>query len=200
MTARHRSLAVAAILASLCILHPTAWSAEPPSEWGVPALMTALAQVHTSTARFVETRYVQLLNQAQKSSGQLIYAAPNQLQKITTAPVFSRITINGDRLTVERQGEPTRELSLRDNAELGALVESIRATLAGDLPALNRYFAATLQGGTNNWTLLLIPRDARLLEMVAAIQIKGERATIREVETREADGDRTDMAILPGPG
>jgi hypothetical protein len=86
---------------------------------------------------------------------------------------------------------------LRDHSEVGAFVESIRATLAGDLPALTRYFTVGLAGDANAWTLTLAPMDPKLRELVTTIRIKGTRASIVDVETTEADGDRTDMAIRP---
>ena len=166
-------------------------------DWTLQALMANMHTVRSSTAHFVETKYLHLLNQAQRSSGQLNYVAPNYLQKATTEPRSARLTINGDRLTVEQQGERTREISLRDFSEIGVLVESVRATLAGDLPALTRYFTATLEGNANLWTLTLTPRDAKSREMVASIRIQGERTAVRDVRTLEADGDRTDMAVIP---
>jgi outer membrane lipoprotein-sorting protein len=166
-------------------------------EWGLRQLMEALRQVRSSTARFVETRTYRMLNQTVSSSGRLIYVAPDRLQKETVEPVPARLTVNGDRLTIERQGEPTRDISLRDHSEIGALVESIRATLAGDLPALTRNFTTAFEGDANAWTLTLAPMDPRLRQLVTTIRIKGARAAMVEVETTEADGDRTDMAIRP---
>ena len=168
-------------------------------EWNLTTLMAALRQVRTSTAHFVETRYLHLLNQAQRSSGQLIYVAPDRLQKDTLEPARSRMTINGDHLTMERPGEQAREISLQDHAEIGALVESVRTTLAGDLPTLTRYFDVTFGGGPGDWTLGLTPRDPRLRDLVTAIRIKGDHTVIQEIETTQADGDRTDTVITPDP-
>ncbi len=142
-------------------------------------------------------RHSHLLNQPQRSTGRLIYVAPDQLQKVTIEPRPMRLTINGDQLTIERQGEAARQISLHDYSEIGALVESVRATLAGDLPALTRYFATTFAGGVDGWTLTLTPKEARLRDMVATIRISGERTVIRDVMTIEADGDWTDMTVQP---
>jgi hypothetical protein len=167
--------------------------------WNLATMMNAMHQVRESSAHFVETKYLHLLNQAQRSSGRLTYVAPDQLRKETIEPIASRITVIGDRLTIERQGERTRDISLRDYSEVGALIESVRATLAGDLPTLNRHFIAVLDGDANRWTLSLTPSEPRLRELVTAIRIKGERNSIRDIETIEFDGDRTDTAISPDP-
>jgi len=166
-------------------------------QWTLPELMNALHQSHSSSARFVETRYLHLLNQAQESSGRLVYVAPDRLWKETIEPAAARMTVIGDRLTIEQQGEKTRTISLGDFSEIGALVESVRATLAGDLPSLTRYYAPAFDGSPDAWMLTLSPKDERLRKLVTSIHIRGEGSSIRDIETIEPDGDRTDMAILP---
>jgi hypothetical protein len=192
-------LTIATALVLLCVttLSPPAQNTAATPQWDLPALMTAMRQVRSSNARFVEMKYFHMLNQAQRSSGQLLYVAPNYLQKATTEPTPARLTISGDRLTIEQQGQPTRAISLQDYSEIGALVDSIRATLAGELPALTRSFTAALSGGADDWTMTLIPRDPKLREIVTTIRIQGERTAIRDVQTMQSDGDRTDMTVTP---
>jgi outer membrane lipoprotein-sorting protein len=189
------NLRILAVAAALSLPLPA--RAQPAPELNLPALMATLRQVRSSTARFTETRYSHLLSQPQRSSGRLIYVAPDQLQKQTIEPQPAKLTINGDRLTIEQQGQPNRAISLHDNSEVGALVESIRATLAGDLAALTRYFNVTPEGDPNNWRLTLVPREPKLRELVSSIKIRGERGLVRAVQTTEADGDRTDMTVIP---
>jgi hypothetical protein len=193
------TLCIAVVLVLLSVTGLPAQPAVTTPEWTLPTLMTAMHHVRSSTARFVEMRYFHLLNQPQQSSGTLLYVAPGYLQKTTAEPTPSRLTISGDRLTIEQQGQPTRAIALQDYSAIGTLVDSIRATLAGDLPALTRSFTTTLAGGANDWTLTLQPRDAKLREMVTSIRILGEQNTIRDVLTLQADGDRTDMTVTPEP-
>lgn len=187
--------AVVLLCATLC---PVPGSAGSPG-WNLTTLMAALHQVRSSAARFVEVRTFHLLNQPQQSSGRLLYVAPGYLQKTTTEPTPSRLTVSGNQLTIEQQGQPTRAIALQDYSGVGTLVDSIRATLAGDLPALTRSFTTALAGGPDNWTLTLEPRDEKLRDMVTSIRIQGQRDTIRDVLTLQADGDRTDMTVTPEP-
>jgi hypothetical protein len=53
-----------------------------------------------------------------------------------------------------------------------------------------------LQGGRENWTLRLVPRDSKTRELVSAIIISGDGDMIRNVRTEEADGDLTSMTIV----
>lgn len=199
MRISRRLLTVVAVVLCVISFPVAAQRAATVQEWNLPALMAAMRQVRASTARFAETRYIHLLNQAQRSSGRLNYVAPGYLQKVTSEPAPARLTISGDRLTIEQQGQPTRDISLRGQSEIGALVESVRATLAGDLPALTRYFTVSLDGGANDWTLTLVPNAPKLREMVATIRIQGQQNAVRDVQTLEADGDRTDMVVTPDP-
>ena len=166
---------------------------------GIAAAHGQHAGVRTASARFVEKKFVQLLARPLQSSGTLIFNAPDRLQKETLAPTASRLTVNGDRLTVVQPDGKTRDVSLSEVPEIGALVESIRATLAGDGATLTRYYTPTLSGTAGNWSLTLEPRDSRLRNLVTTIRMQGEGTVIRSIETVERDGDRTEMTITPDP-
>ncbi len=167
--------------------------------WGLPQLMTSMHGVRNASARFVEQRFVQLLDRPLQSTGTLIFNAPGRLQKQTMTPAPSRLTVDGDHLTVVQPDGKTSDLSLSQFPEIGALVESIRATLAGDGTTLTRFYTATLSGTVDGWQLLLEPRDNRLRNFVTTIRIQGDGTVIRSIETAERDGDRTEMTITPDP-
>jgi outer membrane lipoprotein-sorting protein len=160
-------------------------------------LMQRLREVRRSTAYFSEHKQLAMLSEPLDSSGTLAYVAPDKLEKDTLLPKPERVTVDGDRLTIEQSGERDRRIvSLRDTPELGAFVESIRATLAGDLPALQRYYNVTLQGSLQAWQMMLEPKERRLREMVKWIRITGRDASIRSIDSEEADGDRSEMTIV----
>ncbi len=78
------------------------------------------------------------------------------------------------------------------------MIDSVRATLAGDAAELSRHFAPSLTGDAGQWTLTLTP-TTKFRDMVAFIRIQGQQTALREIDTSEADGDRTTMAITPEP-
>jgi hypothetical protein len=189
------------VLSSVALLAAPPAFADPPGlvNWGLPQLMAGMREVRSTTARFSERKFDRLLKQPLLSSGILIYVAPDQLQKETLAPVPSRLTVQGDRLTVVQPDGKIRDLVLTDYPALGALIESARATLAGDGATLARYYRPTLTGDARAWSLLLEPRDDRLRALLTSIRIQGEGNAIRGIETQEREGDRTEMTIAPGP-
>ena len=164
--------------------------------WDLTQLMQALAQNKSGHASFVETKYISLLDQPVESSGELLYTAPNRLEKRTLQPRPESLLIENGTLTVER-GKRRRVLHLQDYPELVAFTESIRGTLAGDLAALKRVYNLDLEGSEERWTLTLRPIETTMLNVVERIRIGGNRAEVRSIEIEQADKDRSVMRITP---
>jgi hypothetical protein len=167
------------------------------SGWGLPQLMQSLRQVKSSTAYFSERKDLRMLNEPLMSSGTLNYVAPDKLQKSTLLPKPERLSIDGGKLTIERsETNENRTVALADVPEIGAFVESIRATLAGDLPALERYYTISLQGDVGDWQMTLEPKEKRLQQLVKSIRIAGRDTSIRSIVSEQGDGDRSEMSIV----
>jgi len=161
-------------------------------------IMLDLQSVKQSQAKFTERKYLSMLNQPLESSGTLIYAAPDHLEKNTEQPKPESLVVDGDNLVVTGgDGDQSRSLSLADNPQIGAIVESIRATLAGDSDGLERFYTVSLLGGVPAWTLVLEPRDPKVQAMVQSIRISGHNGRIETIETLETGGDRSVMTVLP---
>jgi outer membrane lipoprotein-sorting protein len=159
--------------------------------------MLDLGQVKVAKARFVERRYLSMLKEPLQFSGTLTYIAPDRLEKNTLRPKAESMVVDRDRLTVEGDnGRQRRVLVLSDHPEIGAFVESIRATLAGDLPTLVRFYKVSLEGGPEEWQLQLEPGDEKMRGMVKSIRIDGSGRSIRGVEILEVDGDRSVMTVF----
>ena len=107
-----------------------------------------------------------------ESSGDLIYDAPGRLEKRTNEPQPETLLLEGDVLTVERGGQ-TRVLDLKAYPTIVPLVESMRATLAGDSSALERRFTVDFAGTLAHWRLTLMPRDARVASTISKVRIDG---------------------------
>jgi outer membrane lipoprotein-sorting protein len=167
--------------------------------WDLQAMMHAMAQVPSSHARFVETRQIALLTQPLELKGSLSYERPDRLSKHVQSPVDELLSVEGDALTVlnKANGEK-RVLSLRDQPAAGALVASVRATLAGDLAQLERHYKLDFSGTRDSWSLRLVPRDARVARYVESITFAGADARLQQMDAVETSGDRSRMTILHG--
>ncbi len=162
--------------------------------FGLGQLMNALAAAPHGTANFTEKKFISFLDQPVESSGTLRFVAPARLEKHTIKPTAESLVLDGEVLTVER-GKRKHVLQLKDYPEVAGMIESIRATLAGDRRALERVYRLTLQGTPARWTLVLVPLDARVASVVARIRVEGSQAEVQMVEIQQADGDASIMTI-----
>jgi hypothetical protein len=157
-------------------------------------LMRQLAGRRHGEVSFVEQHFLKLLKHPAESYGELTYDAPDRLEKRTIEPKAETLTLAGDVLTVVRGGR-TRTLDLKAYPTLVPFIESIRATLAGDLPSLERLFTLDFAGTIAHWRLTLRPRDAQVAKAVSRVTIEGTSDTLTTVEIVETDGDRSLMTL-----
>ncbi|SFB73075.1 Outer membrane lipoprotein-sorting protein [Polaromonas sp. OV174] len=183
------TLAALAMGLTLALLSTSAFAA-----WDIQQLMDSLAQNKSSRATFVEKKYLAVLDKPVESSGELLYTAPDRLEKRTLKPKPEAMIVNGSELTIER-GRQKRQLQLQAYPELAAFIESIRGTLAGDRKALERSYRLSLEGAAERWTLQLQPLDEKMQAIVKHINISGSREQVRSIEITQADGDRSVMNI-----
>lgn len=170
-------------------------TAAQPAGWGLEQLMRELGSVKLSTAHFTERRSMRMLKRPLQSNGILNYEAPGRLLKETLQPKPERLLVDRDTVTIEREGK-TETLRSEDYPQVWAFIEGIRATLAGDLSALQRFYDAHLEGSPENWRLVLQPRDDKMREIVQSIRISGDGVHIKRIETQERNGDHTDTTIV----
>ena len=203
LVTRRRVLSLAVLA---CMVSPLARSADDP----LARLFSELGAQRERHARFSERKFSALLKAPVESSGTLIFRAPDYLEKRTVEPQRETVRIEGSVVTYEsaagRGGAQKRTFSLSDAPLLAALIESLRATLAGDLPTLRRHYdvswsAPVPQVQTEGWQLTLVPRERALRDAVSKVVLRGAGAQIATVEIVEANGDLTLMQIsaLPAP-
>ena len=182
--------AALAVVAGICA------AAEPVGPAALDQVLQLLAARRHGHVTFTEVHQLAILDRPLESSGELLYDAPDRLEKRTLTPKPEDLLLEHGVLTL-RRGSRSRVLSLRDYPQAVPFVESIRATLAGDRAALERYFTLQFSGSLGDWTLELVPWDATLSHSVQRVRIHGERDAIRSVEIRQSDGDASLLRIGP---
>jgi len=162
-------------------------------------LMALMGRVEGSRVVFEETKHVSSLTAPIVRRGTLRYVRPDRLEMHVESPFFERMDIAGNMLTIEtRRG--VRHIDLAGEPGAAAWVSGIRATLAGDRPALARYFAFELRGQAARWTLTLLPLDPALSGVIERIVIDGAQARLTRIEVNERAGDRTVLVVQPASG
>jgi hypothetical protein len=171
-------------------------SAAPASAPNLDRLMALLAQRQHGHVSFVEEHFLAVLDRPVESTGELLYDAPDRLEKRTLKPKPETVILEHGVITAHR-GRHTYVLNLSDYPQVVPLIDSIRATLAGDRVSLERIFKVTLDGSLEHWTLLLLPSDPSVAKSVKQIRIEGTQDAIHTVEIQQADGDRSLLTIGP---
>jgi Outer membrane lipoprotein carrier protein LolA-like len=182
----------------LCGMLAVMWvavaTAQPSAD--LDQLMSLLAQRQHGHVTFVEKHFLAVLDRPVESSGELLYDAPDRLEKRTLKPKPETLILEHGVITAHR-GKRTYVLNLSDYPQIVPLIDSIRATLAGDRAALERIFNVSLEDPLDHWTLLLQPRDATVARTVKQIRIEGSKVDIHTVEIQQADNDRSLLTIGP---
>ncbi len=200
VTRRH----VLSLAVMTCMTPVLARSADDP----LARLFSELGAQRERHARFSERKFSALLKAPVESSGTLIFRAPGYLEKRTVAPRRETVRIEGNAVAYESAAgsgaAQKRTFSLSDAPLLAALIDSLRATLGGDLATLRRHYEVSLStpvppGQVGGWQLTLVPRERALLDAVSRVVLRGAGAEVAAVEIVEANGDLTLMQISALP-
>jgi len=193
---RRRRARLALLLLAIWISSALGAEGANPDGWNLNRLMQDLAQVKTARGRFVERKHLSILKTPLEFSGTLLYVAPDRLEKRTLNPHPESLVLERDVLTME-DGDRSRRrtLVLRDYPVVSVFVESIRSTLAGDLPTLARFYDVDLEGSEKEWRLTLTPVESKMRDVVSEIRIGGEGNWVSRVEVIEPGGNRSVMTV-----
>jgi hypothetical protein len=161
-------------------------------------LMAVLSQVDKSSVNFEETKHLAALTAPLVRRGTMRYVRPERLEMQVDKPYFERLEVVGDRLTIENRNG-SRSIDLASQPLVGVLVEGLRAVLAGDLPGLARHYRYRFKGDVDAWKLELEPLDKGAAAVVRRIDIEGLKAQLSRIAVEEAQGDRTNFVLSPGP-
>ena len=183
-------------LALLCVSGGTGIAAQAGERASPPleTLMRLLAQRRHGKVRYVEQDYLAVLSRPLRSSGVLIYDAPDHLEQRTLKPRAQTLVLDHGKVTV-RRGDRTYRFDLQSHPQVAPYVDAIRATMAGDLAALERVFEVRLEGSLAHWQLALVPLDRKIARGVQRIRIDGAGNDLESVEIDNPNGDRSVMTM-----
>jgi Outer membrane lipoprotein carrier protein LolA-like len=165
-------------------------AAAVPATDALDQLMAQLRQRQHGHVSFTELYISSVLDRPLASSGELFYDAPDRLEKRTTLPKPERMVIEKGQLSFERRHKQYH-VALADFPQAAPYIEGIRATLAGDRPALERVFRISFDNLADSWTLKLTPLDTHVAAEVSAVLIAGSSDVIKTVTVQLVNGDRS---------
>jgi Outer membrane lipoprotein carrier protein LolA-like len=154
-------------------------------------LLAHLARPAPASTPFIEAHFSALLTRPLVVSGELEYLGPGDLARTVEKPYRERAAINGDTVTLERDGEAIQHFSLDRAPAMRSLLASFTALLGGDAGALERQFALDLHGNAREWTIGLTPRDPAVHQRIRSITVSGNGDDLRCLTTFQANDDVT---------
>ncbi len=181
-----------AIFASLCLLLGSAPA--QATDIDMASLMRLFASSQSVKAKFAERKFIKILDAPVESNGELLFQAPNRLEKRTQLPRPETLVIEGSKVSIER-GTFKRTMSLDDFADMASLVQSLTATFRGDQLSIEQSFNWKLSGPANKWQLVLKPKTSKLFITLKEIRLAGDNSYVHTVETTLTDGDRSLMTL-----
>ena len=165
----------------------------------VGQLMSDLAKHKGGRAKFVEKKFIAVLDKPVVSTGEMTYLPPDRLEKRTLTPKVETLLLDKDLLSIER-GQQKLSINLANQPDALAFVDSIRGTLSGNRAALEKNYALYLAGSSDKWVLTLLPSDQKIAALLLRITVSGNKGQVRSIEYLQADGDRSLLAIEPIEG
>lgn len=174
-------------------------TAAAPAPRTLEQLMQALSLVETSSARFVERKYLGVLSEPLTYGGVLRYEAPDFLAKTFDSHDMESYEVRADQLRILETNGTHRDIALETQPLIGAFIDAFRATLAGDQTSLEASYHVSFETPGDGWRLALEPKLPALAEYLEAVIIEGRQATIHTIELRERNGDRS-VTTLDTPG
>lgn len=158
-------------------------------------VMSLLANLPSRQVPFVERKDLRSLTVPLVSSGTLIFVRPDYLEKDTKKPKPERLVIEGNKLTMVEPGKAPQAVAIADHPDLSALVETLRATLRGDLHTLKSLYEITDQGTLQSWRLDLTPISPALRGALAGVSLSGVDAELKEIIIRQPNGDTDQLRL-----
>ncbi|MBJ7575694.1 LolA-related protein [Luteimonas sp. MC1828] len=177
------------LLTAALALLPALSSAAQPAAVDSGWILARLARPAPMRTPFVEVRGSAMLKAPLRIEG--VYARPDAdtLVREVRAPYAETTTIRGGRATIVRGTRAPRSFALSRAPELAGLQASFGALLGGDTAALGQSYRTTASGSREDWTLVLVPRDAALAATLRDITLRGRGAELRCIETRPVEGE-----------
>lgn len=150
-------------------------------------ILQKLARPAPVSTAFLELRGSATLKAPLRIEGQ--YQRPDQdtLVREVRSPYVETATLRNGEAIIVRAGKAPRRFALSRVPELAGLQSSFGALLAGDRVLLEKHYRLTPQGTRQQWTLVLVPLDAK--GGVRDITLYGRGAELRCIETRPFKGD-----------
>ncbi len=165
--------------------------------WDLPALMKELGGIRLIDAAFTEQKQAEFLSGGEFAvSGEMHFKAPHTLRRIVTKPYRESIIIDESTVIIKRlddknETDRVRFIEIDSHPSIRLFIDSMRATMAGDLATVLEIYEVELSGGRQEWGLRLVPRRKELKKFIRAVHVTGSANRINTLLVHEDDDTRS---------
>jgi outer membrane lipoprotein-sorting protein len=148
---------------------------------------------HTAVrAAFTQQRQNPALTQPQTSSGQLLFVTGKGMLWQVQQPYQETLALTGSRTArIDANGHAQ---SVRGDRGVSQISQMLQSMLAGQPDTVLRQFNVTADGNATQWTLHFTPKQARVAQVLRAIQLDGD-AYLQGIRIDMQDGTQTDIRM-----
>lgn len=182
-------------LFAACLL-PMAGIAGAQTDAGLAQVQQRVAQVPVLRGRFQQEKQVSGFRNPLRSQGSFLLAREQGVVWTTLKPFPSELVLTRDRIVSRQRDGGTRiEVDGRQQPALRSVNAMMFALMSGDVKALTGTFEVKVESPAGKpWRMSLTPKSRALAQAFTSVQLTGDRY-VREVEIREAGGDRTHLVF-----
>ncbi|MDD9852271.1 MAG: outer membrane lipoprotein carrier protein LolA [Gammaproteobacteria bacterium] len=165
--------------------------------WDLPALMKELGGIRLIDAAFTEQKQAEFLSGGEFAvSGEMHFKAPHTLRRIVTKPYRESIIIDESTVIIKRmdsknETDKVRFIEIDSHPSIRLFIDSMRATMAGDLATVLEIYEVELSGDRGEWSLRLVPQRKALKKFINAVDVTGSANRISTLLVHEDDGTRS---------
>jgi outer membrane lipoprotein carrier protein LolA len=183
---------------SLAAFLLTAWSslfAAEESPLDLNEILARTTVIPPARVAFHEERHNPMLEEPLLLTGYLEYLDAGVLRKVIETPARQSFLIEGNQVSIEREGE-TRKLSLNRSRALKTILGAIEAILAGKPEKLESVFDHELSGSNDAWSIRLTPVSQRMRKQLANLRVDGDGMSATSIRFELNDGEWHRMVII----
>ena len=151
--------------------------------------LVSFSLLKESHASFVEVWTADYLEEPLISKGILFYKRPGKLIKNIEHPESVRQIIEGNQLSVIRNGE-THSVQLSDEPLLATGIYALRDFLEGNKNNLKNRFEIIFTELNKEWNLTLVPKDNQVAKKIKEIVLQGFDSRILQIHIEYRNGDK----------
>ena len=152
-------------------------------------LTAQLSQPQELRAHFSQERTLTGFSRTLKAQGTLLVSREHGILWRQSAP-FAQDVVIDERGILVGNASGLKTMSKADNPQLQAFAQMLQALFAGDLSALEQFFALELKGEPAKWQLTLTPTQEPINLIFSAIELEGAQY-VNHVTLKDRAGDST---------